>query len=63
MRDTFRRWEAVISLTQFSVGKIAEVQGKDWPEFLIVETIDRLLAARKLAADEILSTTVPDTHK
>ena len=54
MRNAATRWKAVEDLTDMAVAKINEVQEKNWPDSLINETIDEILALRKRVATEIM---------
>jgi hypothetical protein len=65
------RCKALTGLCDSCAEKIKEVEGKDWPESLKVETIGQIFALQKSFADEIMGelnarngpTTVPHRQK
>ena len=54
MRNAATRWKAVTDLTDMAVAKISEVEGKDWPQRLIDDTIEKIFALRERVATEIM---------
>lgn len=54
LRNKETRERALVHLTDMTVAKIKEVQGKDWPSDLIRETISHLLALRKRVVSEMM---------
>jgi hypothetical protein len=54
LRNKDTREKALLELTDRTVEKLREVQGKDWPEALIEDTIQKLLGLRERLVAEIL---------
>jgi hypothetical protein len=54
MRNAATRWKAVTDLTDMAVAKINEVEGKNWPQRFIDDTINKIFAVRERVANEIM---------
>ena len=54
MRNAATRWKAVTDLTDMAVAQFKEVQGKEWPEWLVKDTIAKIFALRERVAGEIM---------
>jgi hypothetical protein len=54
LRNKETRERALIELTETTVAKLREVQGKDWPEELVHDTISQLLGLRKRVVAEMM---------
>jgi len=54
LRNKETREKALIELTESTVQRIREVKDKDWPQFLVEETVNEILALRKRALNEIM---------
>jgi len=54
MRNASTRWKAVTDLTDMAVAQVREVEGKEWPEKLIKNTVEKVFALRERVAAEIM---------
>jgi len=54
MRNAATRWKAVTDLTDMAVAKINEVEGKNWPQRFIDDTINKIFEVRERVAGEIM---------
>lgn len=54
MRNASTRWKAVTDLTDMTVAKIKEVEGKDWPKNFIDDTLEKIFALRERVSNEIM---------
>ncbi len=54
MRNAATRWKAVTDLTDMAVVQVRQVQGKEWPEPLVKDTISKIFALRERVAGEIM---------
>lgn len=54
MRNAATRWKAVTDLTDMAVAKINEVEGKNWPQRFIDDTINKIFSVRERVANEIM---------
>jgi hypothetical protein len=53
VRTTEIRWKAVTDLTDIAISKAKEIEGKDWPETLVKDTIAKIFMARERVANRI----------
>lgn len=54
MRNAATRWKAVTDLTDMAVAKIKEIEGKDWPQRFIDDTMAKVFEVRERVANEIM---------
>ena len=55
LKNTETRIAALAKLNQVIVDRVSEIQGKDWPESMIAETIDSIFELQRRGRDEILN--------
>lgn len=54
MRNAATRWKAVTDLTDMALAQVREVEGKDWPEPLIKDTVGKVFELRERVATKIM---------
>jgi hypothetical protein len=54
MRNAATRWKAVTDLTDMAIAKIKEIEGKDWPQRFIDDTMAKVFEVRERVANEIM---------